>query len=156
MCVHTGWCTPNAKILEICEKGDALMEEEIAKVYKGKKLTKGFAHPTTVSPSSYITPYTPLKSDASEAERTLKDGEIVKIQLGAQIDGFGTIVCDNFPVGGGKDGVVETYDGSLLPMRPDSILLHGDTPGAVALGKALRKLVNDAGWTVTSVSRLHE
>lgn len=55
-----------------------------------------------------------------------------------------------------KDGVVETYDGSLLPMRPHSILLHGDTPGAVALGKALRTLVNDAGWTVTPVSQLHQ
>lgn len=33
-------------------------------------------------------------SDAAEAETTLKAGEIVKIQLGAQIDGFGTIVCD--------------------------------------------------------------
>jgi UPF0271 protein len=55
-----------------------------------------------------------------------------------------------------KDGVVETYDGSLLPMRPHSILLHGDTPGAVALGKALRTLVKDAGWTVTPVSQLHK
>lgn len=54
-----------------------------------------------------------------------------------------------------NDGVVETYDGSLLPMRPHSILLHGDTPGAVALGKALRALVQDAGWTVTPVSQLH-
>lgn len=54
-----------------------------------------------------------------------------------------------------KDGVVETYDGELLPMRPQSILLHGDTPGAVALGKALRALVEDAGWTVTPVSKLH-
>lgn len=41
-----------------------------------------------------MTPYTPLLSDTAEAETTLKDGEIVKIQLGAQIDGFGTIVCD--------------------------------------------------------------
>lgn len=41
-----------------------------------------------------MTPYTPLVSDAAEAETTLKAGELVKIQLGAQIDGFGTIVCD--------------------------------------------------------------
>lgn len=34
----------------------------------------------------------------------MKEGEIVKIQLGAQIDGFGTIVCDNFPVGGKATG----------------------------------------------------
>lgn len=41
-----------------------------------------------------MTPYTPLVSDTAEAETTLKAGEIIKIQLGAQIDGFGTIVCD--------------------------------------------------------------
>lgn len=35
-----------AKIVEICEKGDKFLEEEIAKVYKGKKITKGlFARP---------------------------------------------------------------------------------------------------------------
>jgi 5-oxoprolinase (ATP-hydrolysing) subunit A len=55
-----------------------------------------------------------------------------------------------------NDGVVETYDGSLLQMQSHSILLHGDTPGAVALGKALRALVNDAGWTVTPVSQLRK
>jgi UPF0271 protein len=52
------------------------------------------------------------------------------------------------------DGVVESHDGTLLPMRPQSILLHGDTPGAVALGTALRAQVEAAGWTVTPVSQL--
>jgi methionine aminopeptidase len=56
--------------------------------------SKGIAHPTTVSPSSFVTPYTPLTSDEAEASVTLKEGEAVKIQLGAQIDGLGTIVCD--------------------------------------------------------------
>ncbi|KNG89555.1 curved DNA-binding protein [Aspergillus nomiae NRRL 13137] len=92
-------CVEGAKIVEICQKGDELLEEEIAKVYKGKKITKGVGHPTTVSPSSHVTPYTPLVSDAQEAETTLKAGEIAKIQLGAQIDGFGTIVCDQVVVG---------------------------------------------------------
>ena len=54
----------------------------------------GISHPTTVSPSSYITPYTPLTTDAEEAPTALRLNEAVKIQLGAQIDGFGTIVCD--------------------------------------------------------------
>ena len=51
-----------------------------------------------MSPSSYVTPYTPLTSDAEEAAVTIKTGEAVKIQLGAQIDGFGTIVCDTIIV----------------------------------------------------------
>ncbi|CAG7968920.1 unnamed protein product [Penicillium salamii] len=87
-------CFEGEKIVEICQKGDKLLDEEITKVYKGKKITKGISHPTTVSPNSYVTPYTPLVSDAAEAEIVLKAGEVVKIQLGAQIDGFGTIVCD--------------------------------------------------------------
>ncbi|CAG8053024.1 unnamed protein product [Penicillium salamii] len=92
-------CFEGEKIVEICQKGDKLLDEEITKVYKGKKITKGISHPTTVSPSSYVTPYTPLVSDAAEAEIVLKAGEVVKIQLGAQIDGFGTIVCDMVVVG---------------------------------------------------------
>jgi methionyl aminopeptidase len=124
-------CLEGEKIVEICQKGDQLLEEEIAKVYKGKKIAKGkfhrcripilqlsmlictlqgVAHPTTVSPNSYVTPYTPLVSDAAEAETTLKAGEVVKIQLGAQIDGFGTIVCDMLVVPK-KDSAKEVVTG---------------------------------------------
>merc|ERR1712000_341040 len=53
-------CVPGAKFVEVCQKGDKILEEEIDKVYRGKKVIKGFSHPTTVSPSSFITPYTPL------------------------------------------------------------------------------------------------
>ncbi|KZF21477.1 Creatinase/aminopeptidase [Xylona heveae TC161] len=90
----TGWCVEGETIVSVCQRGDKLLDEEIAKVYKGKKIAKGISHPTTVSPSSYVTPYTPLASDAEEAAVTLKAGDAIKIQLGAQIDGFGTIVCD--------------------------------------------------------------
>lgn len=34
-------CVPGEKIVDICQKGDKLIEEEIAKVYRGKKVTKG-------------------------------------------------------------------------------------------------------------------
>lgn len=98
-----GWCVEGAKVLELCQKGDKLLDEEVAKVFKGKKISKGIGHPTTVSPSSYITPYTPLVSDTEEAATELKAGEAVKIQLGAQIDGFGTIVCDTIIVPGQSD-----------------------------------------------------
>lgn len=42
----TALCLAGEKIVTICEKGDKLLEEEIAKVYRGKKVTKGAArHP---------------------------------------------------------------------------------------------------------------
>lgn len=34
-------CVPGAKYVEVCQQGDKLMEEEVAKVYRGKKVTKG-------------------------------------------------------------------------------------------------------------------
>ncbi|TLD05095.1 uncharacterized protein PgNI_09930 [Pyricularia grisea] len=110
----TALCVAGAKIIEICEKGDQLIEEEVAKVYRGKKITKGFSHPTTVSPSSYVTPYTPLKTDEAEAATELQAGEAVKIQLGAQIDGFGSIVCDTILVPKEGEDVVTGRDADLM------------------------------------------
>ena len=46
----TGWCVAGEKIVTICEKGDKLLEEEIAKVYRGKKISKG-EHQITLSAS---------------------------------------------------------------------------------------------------------
>ncbi|RKU48188.1 Curved DNA-binding protein (42 kDa protein) [Coniochaeta pulveracea] len=107
-------CVPGEKIVDICEKGDKLLEEEIAKVYRGKKINKGFSHPTTVSPSSYVTPYTPLKSDEAEAAVEIKEGEPIKIQLGAQVDGFGSIVCDTILAAAEPKEVIEGRDADLI------------------------------------------
>ena len=53
-----------------------------------------------------------------------------------------------------RDGVVLAYDGQPLEMRPQSILVHGDTPGAVALARAIRREIEAAGGRVVPVSRL--
>ncbi len=109
-------CVVGSKIVDICEQGDKLIEEELSKVYRGKKVVKGFSHPTTVSPAAFVTPYTPLRSDEKEAAVELQAGEPVKIQLGAQIDGFGSIVCDTvLPKNAdGSDAVVEGRTADLL------------------------------------------
>lgn len=72
----------------------------------------GIAHPTTVSPSSYVTPYSPLTTDEAEAGVTLKEGEAIKIQLGAQIDGFATWVGDTILVG--SKGAVSGREADLF------------------------------------------
>ncbi|ESZ92139.1 curved DNA-binding protein (42 kDa protein) [Sclerotinia borealis F-4128] len=112
----TALCVAGEKIVTICEQGDKLLEEEIAKVYRGKKMIKGIGHPTTVSPSAFVTPYTPLTSDVAEASVVLKEGESVKIQLGAQIDGFGTIVCDTIIIHSAEheNGEITGRDADLL------------------------------------------
>lgn len=117
----------------MCQKGDALLNEEVGKVYKGKKISKGVGHPTTVSPSSYVTPYTPLSSDVEENGVELKANEVVKIQLGAQIDGFGTIVCDSIVVSGGDD--TRTADLMLATYYANELLIRlMIPPGLLASG----------------------
>lgn len=37
----TALCVAGEKIVTICEKGDKLLDEEISKVYRGKKIAKG-------------------------------------------------------------------------------------------------------------------
>ncbi|KAF2134660.1 hypothetical protein P153DRAFT_371991 [Dothidotthia symphoricarpi CBS 119687] len=131
----SGWCTEGASIVELCERGDKLLEEEVGKVYKGKKVRKGVGHCTTVSPSSYITPYTPLKSDAEESTAALKSGEVVKIQLGAQIDGLCTIVCDSVIVGSTDEVTGREADLILATYYANELLLRLMVPpGLVASG----------------------
>ncbi|MFO1220608.1 MAG: 5-oxoprolinase subunit PxpA [Burkholderiaceae bacterium] len=51
------------------------------------------------------------------------------------------------------DGTVVTYDGKIIAMRPHSILVHGDTPGALALAQAVRREVVAAGGRIVPISR---
>jgi len=48
----TALCAPGEKIVTICEQGDKLLEEEIAKVYRGKKIAKGEHTPKIVAAKS--------------------------------------------------------------------------------------------------------
>jgi curved DNA binding protein len=152
-----GWISEGASIVELCERGDKLLDEEVGKVYRGKKIPKGIGHCTTISPSSYVTPYTPLKSDAEESGATLKAGEVIKIQLGAQIDGFAAIVCDNVVVGGEVTG--ETADLLLGTYYANELLLRLMTPpGLVAHGDEEEQKKNAARkpYTQTQITQMLE
>ncbi|MFT3717124.1 LamB/YcsF family protein [Pseudorhodoferax sp.] len=44
-----------------------------------------------------------------------------------------------------REGVVEAVDGSLARVQADSICVHGDSPGAVAMAAAVRRALEQAG-----------
>ncbi len=98
-------CKAGAKIVDICKAGDALLEAETQKVYKGKKISKGrlwasyigIGFPTCISPNNVACHLSPTEGDTA-----LATGDIVKIALGAQIDGFAANVADTIIVGGDK------------------------------------------------------
>jgi UPF0271 protein len=43
------------------------------------------------------------------------------------------------------DGEVVAVDGSVVEVHPDSICVHGDSPGSVAIARAVRDALTDAG-----------
>ena len=47
-----------------------------------------------------------------------------------------------------KDGVVEAIDGTLTRVDAQSICVHGDSPGAVAMAKRLREVFEQTGLAV--------
>jgi len=73
-----------AKVVDLCKKGDDLIAKEVEGIFKGKAIEKGIAFPTCASINSVVGHYSPLSDDAT----ALKDGDLVKIDLGCHIDGF--------------------------------------------------------------------
>ena len=51
------------------------------------------------------------------------------------------------------EGTVVTYTGNVMPTTARSILLHGDTPGAVTLARTVRAEIEAAGGHVVPISR---
>lgn len=50
-----------------------------------------------------------------------------------------------------KEGTVEAIDGTMINFRPNSVCLHGDTPEAVQMAKAVRIALESAGVKVRNL-----
>ncbi|KAK7128918.1 hypothetical protein R3I94_017220 [Phoxinus phoxinus] len=95
---------PGLSVLSLCEKGDAFITAETGKVFKKEKeIKKGIAFPTCVSVNNCVCHFSPIKSDP---DYTVKDGDLVKIDLGVHVDGFISNVAHSFVVGATKDNPV--------------------------------------------------
>nr|CAD7398673.1 unnamed protein product [Timema poppensis] len=90
-------CISGTSVREICEYGDQLLSEETGQVFKKEKdLKKGIAFPTCISVNHCICHFSPVPS---ELDYTLKDDDLVKIDLGAQVDGFIAVVAHTIVLG---------------------------------------------------------
>ncbi|WFD19057.1 methionyl aminopeptidase [Malassezia caprae] len=89
---------PGKTVLELMTLGDEAVEQGTGAVFKDKKMGKGLAFPTTISINQVVCNYAPLPSD--DASKTaLKEGDVVKIQLGAHIDGYPSVLAETVVVG---------------------------------------------------------
>jgi methionine aminopeptidase len=87
---------------ELCDIGDAMITDELSKLYKsGLDKGKGIAFPTSVSINEESGYYCTCKE--------IKDGDIVKIELGVHIDQYPATVCDTYFVGSIDDKKMKLY-----------------------------------------------
>ncbi|KAK8617280.1 hypothetical protein V6N13_080197 [Hibiscus sabdariffa] len=102
-------CKAKAKIVDICEMGDAFIREQTGNMYKNakKKIEKGVAFPTCLSVNNTVCHFSPLASDSSE----LEEGDMVKIDMGCHIDGFIAVVAHTHVV---KDGPVSGRQADVI------------------------------------------
>lgn len=95
-------CVEGAKIIDLCIEGDKFIEEGTGGVYnkavKGVKMSKGLAFPTSISVNNTVSHFSPLASDPLSAQ-TLAKGDVVKVHIGAHIDGFAAISAETIVVG---------------------------------------------------------
>lgn len=81
------------------------------------------------------------------------DGTLVpRSQPGAVIHDQSTIVDRTIRMV--CEGVIETVAGTDLPIVADTVLLHGDTPGAVRLARQVRAELERAGVTIAPLMQV--
>lgn len=111
-----------SKIFELCLWSDNLIYEELSKVYNKKPVFKGLAFPTTVSVNEVCGYNSPLLEDST----TIKEGDLVKLELGVHIDGFASFVAHtvvvqsdkNAPITGKKaDVILAAYKAAQAALR---------------------------------------
>src|SRR5262245_2766049 len=78
----------------------------------------------------------------------LPDGRLVpRAQPGAVLHDISSVVARSVRMA--VDGVVDAVDGSVIAMPIESLCVHGDTPGAVAMATAVRDALAAAGVPVS-------
>ena len=98
-----GLAVADADVSTICGTIDSYIQEELLKVFsnkKSKKLERGIAFPTCLSINEIMGHFSPCPDDSQK----LKNEDLVKIELGAHIDGFAAQAAHTVVVGGKSAG----------------------------------------------------
>jgi len=77
-------CKAGARIVDLCKAGDAFIVAETKKAFPKNNIERGIAFPTCVSVNNVCGHFSPLKDDKT----LLAKNDVVKIDLGAHVDGF--------------------------------------------------------------------
>lgn len=105
-------CKEGASVRDTCVLGDAHILDATSKIYKkNKELKKGIGFPTCISIDNVVGHFSPLVSDK---DVILKDGDIVKIDLGVHVDGFIANAAYTLVIGASADKKVTGRKADVL------------------------------------------
>jgi len=105
-------CVEDAFVSKICEDGDKFIFAEVSKIFKkDKDMKKGVAFPISLAINNCINHFSPLPN---EGDQQLKNGDMVKIDVGAHIDGFIAVVAHTLVVGASADNKVSGKEADVI------------------------------------------
>uniref|UniRef100_A0A061QWB6 Proliferation-associated protein 2g4-like n=1 Tax=Tetraselmis sp. GSL018 TaxID=582737 RepID=A0A061QWB6_9CHLO len=148
-------CKPGSKLVDIADLGDSSIDKLCGAQFKGKQIEKGIAFPTCLSVNNVVGNYSPL----SEDETTLKDGDVLKIDIGAHIDGFVAVAAHTLVVqseagpvtGPAADVIQAAHTAAEVAMR---LIKPGKTVAAVP--GELEKVAEAFGCSVVEGVMTHQ
>ncbi|CAD2219555.1 Metallopeptidase family M24, putative [Angomonas deanei] len=87
-----GLCLPGANTYDLCHRGDTEVLAAVGAMYSkqkdpktGKRMAKGISYPTNISVNEVLCNHIPL---SAEEGVVLKGNDVVKVHLGAYLDGY--------------------------------------------------------------------
>ena len=109
-------CKPSANIYNICQSSDALIKEKLAKIYTKKKFIKGVAFPTSIAVNEVCGNYSPLGEESGDPHeyKVLSEGDVVKISLGVEINGFAALAGHTIIVSEKKEKITGPKADAIL------------------------------------------
>jgi len=121
-----------ASVQELCCFADNKIVELTSAVYKKEKdMKKGISFPCCISVNNCICHFSPTTNNKQE-DVELKAGDLVKIDMGAHVDGFIAVVAHTIVVPGGEEGDKKMAEGR----KADAILAaHYASEAALRLVK---------------------
>uniref|UniRef100_A0A914N0J4 Peptidase M24 domain-containing protein n=2 Tax=Meloidogyne TaxID=189290 RepID=A0A914N0J4_MELIC len=94
----------DAEVGQLCSRGDARILELTSNLFKREKnVQKGIAMPTCISIDNCVCHFSPLRS---EPPVLLKEGQVVKVDLGAHVDGYIATAAHTVVIGANRDNKV--------------------------------------------------
>merc|ERR1712055_1207485 len=94
-------CVAGASVQELCVFADSKIVELTSAVYKKEKdMKKGISFPCCISVNNCICHFSPTTNNKQE-DVSLAVGDLVKLDMGAHVDGFIAVVAHTVVVPGG-------------------------------------------------------